>query len=79
MVVLHHTSKCHPARFAMSENWTDEYRQLVSDCEARESRLTDWERTFIDSISKQLDNARPLSVKQIETLEAVWERATKKG
>ena len=29
----------------MSEH--DEHQQMVTDCENRESKLTDWERTFI--------------------------------
>lgn len=60
-------------------SWIDEYMQLVNDCEQRESRLTEWEATFIDSIKDQLGRARPLSAKQIETLEKVWDRATSKG
>lgn len=33
---------------------TDEALQLVADCEARESRLSEWEAGFIDSIRRQL-------------------------
>lgn len=32
---------------------TDEQQTLVDDCIARESRLTDWERGFVDSINAQ--------------------------
>lgn len=59
--------------------WVDEYMTMVEDCEQRESRLTEWEASFIDSIKDQLGRERPLSTKQIETLEKVWDRATKKG
>lgn len=52
---------------------------LVDDCIERESRLSDWERSFVDSIADQLGRGRSLTVKQIETLEEVWERATAKG
>lgn len=52
---------------------------LVDDCIERESRLSDWERSFVDSIADQLGRGRSLTVKQIETLEKVWERATAKG
>lgn len=52
---------------------------LVEDCIRRESRLSDWERSFVDSISDQLARGRSLTAKQIETLEEVWERATAKG
>ena len=60
-------------------SWTDEYMTLIDDCEARESRLTDWERGFVESIKVRLENAYPLSAKQIETLSNVWERATARG
>lgn len=55
---------------------TDDQQQLADDCEAREDRLTDWERGFIDSIQRQL---RPLSEKQDATLNAIWDRVTQKG
>jgi hypothetical protein len=60
-------------------DWADEYLQLIDDCEARESRLSDWERNFIDSLRGQIERGRTLSPKQIETLDNVWERATAKG
>ena len=59
--------------------WIDEYMDMVEDCEERESRLTEWESSFIDSIKDQLGRERPLSVKQIDTLESIWLRATSKG
>ena len=60
-------------------SWTEEYLTLVRDCEQRESRLTDWERGFLDSIRAQLENELPLSVRQSETLDRIWERVTAKG
>jgi hypothetical protein len=54
----------------------DEHQQMVKDCENRESKLTDWERGFIDSISKQLADGRRLSEKQAERLDEIWERVT---
>ena len=56
-----------------------EWMQMVEDCEARESRLSDWEREFIASISEQLGKGRTLTPKQAETLERVWDEATKRG
>ncbi len=56
--------------------WIDEYMTLVEDCEARESRLTEWEVGFIDSIRNQIDKGRPLSTKQTEKLNDIWERVT---
>lgn len=61
--------------------WADEYLTLCDDCEKREERLTDWERGFIDSIRNKLcvDNPVPLSEKQTELLDRIWERVTEKG
>lgn len=56
-----------------------EHEQMVEDCEARESRLSEWERTFIDSIGKQLRDGRTLSEKQVTRLDEIWERATARG
>lgn len=50
--------------------------QLVEDCETRESKLSDWEREFIDSIRRQLEAGRSLTVKQDERLNAIWDRVT---
>lgn len=60
-------------------DWTGEYLTLVEDCESRESHLTEWEASFLDSLRKQLENDRRPSVKQIETLDSIWEKATAKG
>lgn len=60
-------------------DWASEYITLLDDCEAREERLTDWERGFVDSLHKQIEAGRRPSAKQIETLDNVWERATARG
>ena len=52
---------------------------MIADCEARESRLSDWERSFIDSIGTQVAAGRTLSSKQAEILDRIWESATSKG
>jgi hypothetical protein len=57
----------------------DEDEQLVADCEARESRLTDWQRSFIDSIRKRIDDGKGLTERQREVLNDIWDRATTKG
>lgn len=54
----------------------DEHQQMVLDCEKRESKLTDWERGFIDSLSRQLSEGHRLSEKQAERLDEIWERIT---
>ena len=59
--------------------WVDEYMTLVEDCEKRESRLTEWEAGFVDSLRSQIEQGRRPSTKQIETLDNCWERATARG
>lgn len=59
--------------------WIDEYQQMIQDCVQRESRLNEWEQGFVDSISRRLDDEKPLTPKQTETLDDIWERATKDG
>ena len=52
--------------------------QMIDDCEKRQDRLTEWEQGFIDSVSKWIATY-PLTPKQAETLERVWEKATERG
>lgn len=59
--------------------WADEYLTLIEDCEKRESRLSDWERSFIDSLRRQIEAGRPPTQKQIDSLDRTWERATARG
>lgn len=54
----------------------DEIVQMVQDCMERESRLSDWERGFLDSIEKQLAEGRSLTPKQDERLSSIWEKVT---
>ena len=54
----------------------DEHAQMVADCENRESKLSDWERSFIDSISMQMTKGAALTEKQAKTLDAIWEKVT---
>lgn len=55
---------------------TDEHLEMTEDCEVRESRLTEWECKFIDSISNQIKSGRKLSPKQEETLNRIWKDVT---
>ncbi len=57
----------------------EEWQQMVEDCEARESRLSDWETNFIDSINDQLFKSIGLSRKQSDILNTIWEKATERG
>lgn len=53
----------------------DEHAVMIDDCERRESKLTDWERGFIDAVARQIAT-RPLSQKQAATLDRIWEQVT---
>ncbi len=47
---------------------------MLEDCQKRESKLNEWERGFIQSISEiDIENISP---KQYETLENIWEKVT---
>lgn len=59
--------------------WADEYLTLLEDCEKRSESLSDWELGFVDSLQRQLAEGRRPSPKQVETLDNIWERATKRG
>lgn len=56
-----------------------EIDQLIEDCENRESRLSDWERSFVDSLKSQRAQGRPLTKRQVERLEELWDKATEIG
>jgi len=53
-----------------------EHQQMIEDCEKRESKLTEWEAGFIDSLSSQIGKGRVLSDKQAQNPEKIWERVT---
>ncbi len=60
-------------------DWRDEYRQQIEDCRQRDRMLSAWDADFLDSIESQLDDSRTLSVKQVEKLDEIWEKATSQG
>jgi hypothetical protein len=62
---------------ADSNQPNDEVEQIITDCENREERLTDWERNFIDSVSKQFKEKGSLSPKQLEVLNKIWDKVTR--
>lgn len=59
-------------------NGLSEIVQMIQDCEARESQLSDWERGFIDSLGTQLAKGGRPSQAQQDKLDAIWERVTTK-
>lgn len=54
----------------------DEIATMLDDIEKRESKLSDWERSFVDDISVQLGRGNSLTPAQDRKLEQIWERVT---
>jgi len=57
----------------------EEHHSMIEDCAIRESRLSEWEASFIESITEQLENEKSLTEKQTDVLNNIWEKVTKKG
>jgi len=56
--------------------WTDEYERMLDDCMKRESKLTNWERDFTDSLDHRLAKGKTPTPKQCAVLDRIWERVT---
>lgn len=56
-------------------NWIEEVTQMLEDCMKRETKMTEWESSFIQNIYEKLERY-PLSEKEIHRLEQIWERLT---
>ncbi len=54
----------------------EENAQMVTDCENRESKLTEWERGFVQSCRERIDAGRALTDNMAERLEEAWNRVT---
>jgi hypothetical protein len=54
----------------------DEHTQMVADCMNRESKLSDWERGFIDSMYNRLLKGGSLTAPMDKTLTEIWEKVT---
>jgi hypothetical protein len=54
----------------------DDHEDMVTDCEDRESKLTEWEVNFIASLRERLDAGNKLTERQAEVLDRIWERIT---
>jgi len=60
----------------MQENNTEDQRTLINDCLNRISKLTDWESRFMANIRIRLEANKPLTEKQDELLNEIWEKVT---
>lgn len=59
--------------------WQEEYRIMIRDCINRESRMNEWEQSFIQDLDEKLSEGWMLTEKQTEKLDQIWERVTKNG
>lgn len=56
----------------------ERHRGMVEDILNNEDAgLNDWEINFIGSISRQLEESRSLSAKQIACLDKIWDKTNK--
>lgn len=53
-----------------------EITTMINDCVRKLSRCNPWETDFIKSIQKQNAEGKSLSLKQIESLDKIWEKVT---
>lgn len=58
------------------EDWTEPYLKQISDCQDHESRLSDWERSFLSSLESQLEMGKRPSPRQIEVLERIYDKVS---
>lgn len=54
----------------------DDVAQMIEDCEARDSKMSEWEQGFISNIARQLQQGRDLTPKQVSRLETIWNKVT---
>lgn len=55
-----------------------EYIMMINDCIARESRMTQWESGFIQSLSEQIEHEEfiAFSQNQVIRLDEIWNKVT---
>jgi hypothetical protein len=66
-----------PAVKPRVQAWAEEYMTMLTDCENRSHKLSDWECNFVDSLQRQIEIGKRPSPKQVEALDNLWEKATK--
>lgn len=57
----------------------DEAELMISDCENRDRRLTEWEREFLTSLRQRVASGRESTERQDEILNRIWDRVTSRG
>lgn len=58
---------------------SSEHEKMIEDCQERQSHLSDWEISFMDSLSNRLGRGETLTDKQSGALDSIWERVTYNG
>jgi hypothetical protein len=78
--VIHSATKIPQPKFPTGadsvEDWTGPYLKQISDCQDHESRLSDWERSFLSSLESQLEMGKRPSPRQIEVLERIYDKVS---
>ena len=59
--------------------WQEEYIQMIDDCEDRESKLSEWDINFLESIRNRVEQGISPTDRQTKVLENIWEKSTKDG
>ena len=59
--------------------WTDAYYDTIKACRRQKHLLKQWDISFLDSIENYLNQEKPLTHKQIQALDKIWQRVTKFG
>jgi len=52
---------------------------LVSDCEARDSRMSQWEQEFIADMRERIDNDHTITRPMYDKINQIWEKVTARG
>jgi hypothetical protein len=54
----------------------EDIEQMLSTCAEHGSRLTEWERGFVESLTDQFEEKTTISEKQLVTLEKIYAAKT---
>lgn len=65
----------------MGANTRDENWEMIQDSMERETKLTEWEWNFLESVEEQMSQNRNmlLTTNQETVLEKIWTKVTKDG
>ncbi len=51
-----------------------EYTFIIDQLDKQRYDLNEWENGFLDSVKKEAEQDKPLSVKQLQTLSRIWDK-----